>query len=88
MVVEKFQSYSVKIIAIHLWVKKLNLFIFNHAAKQNSPPGFYYYPPGRRELPIPPKQRFWKIFFPEEKGGEGYGVEIITKINKGIGREV
>ena len=37
MVVEKFQSYSVKIIAIHLWVKKLNLFIFNHAPKQNSP---------------------------------------------------
>ena len=84
---EMFQSYSVKIIAIHLWVKKLNLFIFNHAPKQNSLPGFYY-PPGRRELPIPPEQRFLKIFFPEEKGGEDYGVEIITKINKGIGREV
>ena len=84
---EMFQSYSVKIIAIHLWVKKLNLFIFNHAPKQNSPPGFYY-PPGRRELPIPLEQRFLKIFFPEEKGGEDYGVEIITKINKGIGREV
>ena len=65
MVVEKFQSYSVKIIAIHLWVKKLNLFIFNHVPKQNSLPGFYHYPPGRRELPIPPEQQFLKIFFCE-----------------------
>ena len=67
----KFQSYSVKIIAIHLWVKELNLFTFNHAPKQNSPPGFYHYSPGRWELPIPPEQRFLKIFFPEEKGGTG-----------------
>ena len=84
MVVKKFQSYSVKICAIYLWVKKLNLFIFIHAPKQNSPPGFYHYPPGRRELPIPTEQRFLKIFFPEEKGVEDYGIEIITKINKGI----
>ena len=72
MVVEKFQSYSVKIMAIHLWVKKLNLFIFNQGPKQKSPPGFYRYPPGRRELPIPPKQRFLKTFFSEEKGGRGW----------------
>ena len=71
MVVEKFQSYSVKIISVHLRVKKLNLFIFNHAPKQNSPTGFYHYPPGRREFPIPPEQRILKIFFPEEKGGRG-----------------
>ena len=71
MVVEKFQNYSVKIIAIHLWVKKLNLFIFNYASKQKSPPRFYHYPPGRLELPIHPKQRFLKIFFPEEEGGRG-----------------
>ena len=51
--------------------KKLNLLIFNHAPKQNSPPGFYHYPPGRRELSIPLEQRFLKIFFLEEKGGRG-----------------
>ena len=84
MVVETFQSYSVKIIAIHLLVKKLNLFIFNQASKQKSPPGFYHYPPGRRELPIPPEQSFLKMFFSEEKGGEDNGVERITKIKKGI----
>ena len=85
MVVEKFQIYSVKIIAIHLRVKKLNLFIFNRAPKQNTPPGFYHYPPGRQELPISPEQRFLKIFFPKEK--EDYGAERITKINKGIGHK-
>ena len=60
--------------------------------KQISPPGFYHYPPGRRELPIPPEQHFLKIFVPEEKGGGGgggedYGVERITKINKAIGHK-
>ena len=84
MVVEKFQSYSIKIIEIHLWVKKLNLFILNHGPKENSFPGFYHYLPGRRELLIAPEQRFLKIFFPEQKGGNDYGIERITKINKGI----
>ena len=70
MVVEKFQSYSVKIIAIHLWVEKLDLFIFNHAPKQKSPPGFYHYPPGRRELPIPPEQRFVEDTFSWRERGE------------------
>ena len=64
-----------RLLQIHLWVKKLNLFIFTHAPRQNSLPGFYNYPPVRWKLSIPPEQRFLKIFFPEEKGGEGYGVE-------------
>ena len=29
----------------------------------------------------------FKIFFHEEKGGEDYGVEKNTKINKGIGHK-
>ena len=65
-------------------LKKLNLFILNHGPKQNSFPGFYHYLPGRRELLIAPEQRFLKIFFPEQKGGNDYGIERITKINKGI----
>ena len=32
---------------------------------------FYHYPQGRRELPIPPKQSFLKIFLPDKKGGRG-----------------
>ena len=34
-----------------------------------------------------PFLRFLKIFFSEEKGGEDYGVEKITKINKDIGQK-
>ena len=56
---------GLRLLQIHLWIKKLNRFIFTHASKQNSPPGFYHYPPGRQEL-----------FFPEQKEvGEDYGVE-------------
>ena len=82
MVVEKFQSYSVKIIEIHLWVKKLNLFIHNHATKQNSPPGFYHYPPGRPELPIPPEQRFLKIYFLRRKGERIMELKELPKLTK------
>ena len=72
MVAEKFQIYSVNITANTFVSQKLNLFNFTHAPKQNSPPGFYHYPPGRRELRIPPEQHFLKIFFPEQKeGGRG-----------------
>ena len=85
IVVEKFQIYSVKTASVS---QKLNLFNFTHAPKQNSPPGFYHYPPGWRKLPIPPEQHFLKIFFPEQKvGAEDYVLEKITKINKGIGHK-
>ena len=66
---KSFKFIVLRLLQIHLWVKKLNLFNFTHAPKQNSPPGFYHYPPGRRELRIPPEQHFLKIFFPEQKGG-------------------
>ena len=89
MVAEKFQIFSVKtIMQIHLWIKKLNLYDFTHAPKRNSLAGFYRYPPGRRELPIPPEQYFLNMFFTEQKdGGEDYVVEKITKINKVIGHK-
>ena len=62
---KSFKFIVSRLLQIHLWVKKLNLFIFTHALKQNSPQGFYHYPPDRRELPIPPEYCFLKIFFPE-----------------------
>ena len=82
------KSFKFIVLRLHLWVKKLNLFNFTHAPKQNSPQGFYDYPPGWRKLPIPPEQHFLKIFFPEQKvGEEDYVVEKITKINKVIGQK-
>ena len=68
---KSFKIIMLRLLQIHLWVKKLNLFIFTHATKQNSPPGSYHYPPGRQELSISPERRFLKIFFPEEKGERG-----------------
>ena len=88
MVAENFQIYSVKITSKYIcapknYVQKKNLFIFNHAPKQNSPQA-------KRKLPIPREQRFLKIFFLGQKGGEGvtedYGAEKNTKIYKGIGQ--
>ena len=53
----------------------LNLFIFTHVFKQNSPPGSYNYPTCGRKLPIPVEQYFLKnLFFPAESG-EDYGAE-------------
>ena len=83
-----FKFRVLRLLQIHLWVKKLNLLNFTHALKQHSPPGFYHYPPGRYKFPIPPKQHFLKIFFPEQKEGEeDYVVEKITKTNKVIGHK-
>ena len=84
MVAVKFQIYSVKITTNTFVSQKLNLFIFTHALKRNSPPGFYHYPPGRWELPVPNGQRFLKTSR-GERGGEDYKVEKNTKINRGMG---
>ena len=41
-----FKFIVLRLLQIHLGVKKLNLFNFTHAPKQNPPPGFYHYPLG------------------------------------------
>ena len=56
--------------------QKIDLLIFTHSPKQNSPPGFYNYPQGRRKKPITPEQRFLKIFFLQQKGGFRFHQEI------------
>ena len=89
---KSFKFIVLRLLQMHLWVKKLNMFISNHTLKPKSPPGFYHYPPGRRQLPFPSKQHFLKIFFPEEKGRGVGGERImklrkITKINKRIGHK-
>ena len=88
---KSFKFLVLRLLQIHLWVKKLNLFNFTHTPKQTSPLMFLSLSLGRRELPIPPEQHFLKIFFPEQKEGAGgvedYGVEKITKVNKCIGHK-
>ena len=79
---ESFKVIILRLLQIHLWVKKLNLFIFNHAPKQNSPPDFYHYPPGRRELPIPPEQLFWRYFFLRRKGERIMESKKLPKLTK------
>ena len=66
MVAEKFQIYGVKITSKYICEsEKLNMFIFTHITKQNSPSGFYHYPPDRKKLSIP----LWiSILSPEETG--------------------
>ena len=77
---QSFKFLVLRLLQIHLWVKKLYLFIFTCAPKQNSPQGFYHYPPSRWELPIPIEQRFWRYFFTAEKvEGVDYGVRKISK---------
>ena len=53
----------------------LNLFIFTHVFKQNSPPGSYNYPTCGRKLPIPVEQYFLKIYFSQQKVGRIMGLK-------------
>ena len=55
---------------------------FTHTPKQKSPPGFYHYPPGRRKLPIPPEQRFLKIYFSPVERGRGVRIMELKKLPK------
>ena len=73
MVAEMFQIYSVKITVNTLVSKKNESVQFYSCLQAKLSPGFYHYPPGRRQLLILPKQHFLKIFFPEQKEGGGGG---------------
>ena len=59
---KSYKFLLLRLLQIHLWVKKLNLFNFTHAPKQSSSPGFYHYPQNRQELPISPEHHFLKIY--------------------------
>ena len=54
--------------------KKLNLFIFTNAPKQNSPPGSYHYPKTDPNYPFLLKNAFLKYIFPQQKR-QDYGAE-------------
>ena len=77
MVAEKFQIYGVKVTGNTFVSQKIESVHFYSCPQQNSPPGFYHYTPGRRELPNPPEQHF----FPSRKG-EGERIIELKKIIK------
>ena len=89
MVAKKFQIYSVKTTANTLASKKkIESVQFYSCPLAKLSPRLLSLSPGRQELPIYPKQHFLKIFFLEQKKGEeDYGVQKITKINKGNGHK-
>ena len=88
MVAESFKFIVFRLLQIHFSVKQIDSVQFYSCPQAKLSPGFYHYSPGKRKLSIPPKQHFLKIFLPEQnKGGEDYVVEKITKTNKGIGRK-
>ena len=73
-----FKLIVLRILQIHLWIKKLNLFIFTHAPNQNPPPGFYHNPPCRKKLPIFSKD----IFSWGERGKRIMELNKIPKLTK------
>ena len=82
---KSFKFMVLRLLQINFWVKKLNLFIFTHAPKQNFPQVLIITPQSENNCPSPPNSVFWRYFFLRRKWeGEDYGFEKITKINKGI----
>ena len=72
MVAESFKFIVLRLLQIHLWIKKFVHFYSCPQAKLS--PRFLSLSPGRGELRILPGQRFLKIFFPDQKeGGKDYG---------------
>ena len=63
---------------VHLWVKKLNLFIFTYVPEQKSLLGSYHYPSRQEEITHFPHTTFF-VFFLSRKGGELWSWKM-TKI--------
>ena len=85
---KSFKFIVLRLLQIHLWVKKLKLFIFIHAPNQDFPLRFWSL--SSRQTGIARSSQ--KVFFEEifswgERGREDYGVEKNTIINKGIGHK-
>ena len=88
MVAEKFQIFSVKITANTFVNQKIESVHFYSCLQAKLSPEFLSLAP--RQTGIAHSSRtalFEDIFSWGEGGGEDYGVEKITKINKGIGHK-
>ena len=84
MVVKKFQIYSVteRLLANTFASQKIESVHVYSCPKAKLSHRFLPLSPGRTKLSIPLEQRFLKIFFSEQKGGEDYGVEKIPKLTR------
>ena len=64
---------------MHLWVKKLNMFIFTPS--KTIPQVVIITNPSRIKLPISPGQCFLKIYFPQQKEGKIMELKKWPKVN-------
>ena len=55
---------------IHLWVKKLNLFIFTHAPSKTLPQVFIITSKAEGNYPFLPNSVFWRSIFPLHERGD------------------
>ena len=69
---KSFKFIVLRLLQIHLWVKKLNLFNFTHAPKQNSTPGSFSLSPRQIGIAHSSRTPFSEdIFSWAERGGRG-----------------
>ena len=68
---------------MHFCVKKLNLDIFIHAPRQNSPPSSYYHLLGRGKFVIPQAASFWRSF-PSKKGRSEETITTLQNLRKSL----
>ena len=88
MITEKFQIHSVKITGKYICESKNWICSFLLMPPRKTLPRiFIIIPQADRNCPFLPNSVVWRYFFLRRKGGEDYGVENITKINKGIGHK-
>ena len=81
-----FKFIAIRLLQIHFTNRVSSILVM--PSSKTLPQDFIIIPQVREELPIPPKQHFLKISFPErEEREENYGVEKITKITKDIGHK-
>ena len=84
---KSFKFIVFRLLQIHLWVKKLNLFNFTHAPSKTLPQ-FLSLSPKQTRIAHSTRTAFSEDIFPwAERGGEDYAVEKITQISKGIGHK-
>ena len=81
MVVEEFQIYGVEITGKYICESKNRICSFLPMPPNKTlPQVFIISPQADRNYPFLVSRLFWRSIFPQQKGGEEYGVEKITKI--------
>ena len=85
---KNFKFIVLRLLQIYLWVKKLNLFIFTHTLRQNSPsPPPHPHPPrflslSSSQTGIAHSSVFWRYFFLRRKGERIMELKKLPKLTK------